>query len=425
VPYERNPFFTGREEVLKQIRDAFTKASTAALTQPQAISGLGGVGKTQTAVEYAHRHRNDYQVVLWVGADTREALVAGFVRIAELLGLPEKAAQDQNLAIAAVARRLENTSGWLLILDNADDPKLVEDFLPPNSLGHILLTSRAQVFDHLGIANPIELKKMTPPEAHGFFPKRTGRSGLETAETETIAKLAKELDYLPLALEQAGAYIIKKQCSFRDYLFSYRQRGLKLLEKAGPVVGKYPRSVATTWLMNFEQVEQTSAVAANLLRVSAFLSPDRIPLELIVLGAEELGPNLSMILAKVHDDPLILDEVLEPLTQYSLIRRDLSSRTYDIHRLVQAVLKDGMDEGTQPQWAERTVRAVNRAFPSVEFSAWPRCERLLSQAQSCAELIKDWAWSLLRPHDCSIGSGFICMTVRVMLKPSRSTSARW
>ncbi len=390
VPYPRNPFFTGREDTLKQLQAALISGGAVALVQPQAISGLGGIGKTQTAVEYAYRYRERYKAVLWAKADSREALTSDFVAIAGLLDLPQKDAQDQNLAVAAVRRWLEGNTDWLLILDNADEPKLVKDYLPLYPRSHIIMTSRGQVFDVLGITSPIELDKMQPDEAKQFFLKRTGRTGLDPAEIKAIEQVAQELDYLPLALEQAGAYITKIKCGFQHYLSSYRKRGLELLEKTGAVTGKYPKSVATTWSLNFEQVAQTSVAAADLLCASAFLNPEKIPLELITLGAVQLGPALSAALANADADPLVLDEVLEPLTQYSLIRRDLESRQYDIHRLVQAVLKEGMDESTQRQWTERTVRAVHRAFPGVEFSEWELCERLLPHAEACSKLIDKW-----------------------------------
>jgi tetratricopeptide (TPR) repeat protein len=144
--------------------------------------------------------------------------------------------------------------------------------------------------------------------------------------------------------------------------------------------------------LNFEQVEQLSTAAADLLRVSVFLNPDTIPLELITQGAMELSPALATALANVKDDPLTLDKVLAPRTRFSLIRRNLEARTYNIHRLEQEVLKAKMDDVTQRLWAERTVRAMSRAFPNSEFSTWPRCERLLPHSQACAELIKKWAF---------------------------------
>ena len=387
VPFQRNPYFTGREDVLEKLHNALKSDKAAALAQ--AISGLGGIGKTQTAVEYAYRYGSEYNAVLWVKADSREALISDYAALAHVLDLPEKDAKEQNLAVVAVRRWLENNSGWLLVFDNADEPGLLEEYIPINQKGHILLTSRAQLFDKLGISKPVELEKMPQDEAKEFLLKRTGRSQPNQAENEAILKITEELDYLPLALEQAGAYINKIKCSFADYLSSYRGRGLKLLRLSPPVAGKYPESVATTWLLNFEQVEKMSKASADLLRISAFLNPDNIPLELIANGVRELGDTISEALSDIENYPLALDELLLPLTQYSLITRNVSERTYSIHRLVQSVIRDRMDDKAQRLWAERTVRAVNSAFPSVEFQNWHLCKRMLPQAQLSAELIEE------------------------------------
>jgi len=145
VPFPRNQFFTGREDILKHLHDTLAKGKTAALTQPpQAISGLGGIGKTQTAVEYAYRYGDEYQYVFWVQSEKREELNSGFVAIAELLNLPEKNAKDQSKTVAAVKRWLQEHTGWLLILDNADDLEMAKEFIPSASKGCILLTTRAQ-----------------------------------------------------------------------------------------------------------------------------------------------------------------------------------------------------------------------------------------------------------------------------------------
>jgi tetratricopeptide (TPR) repeat protein len=190
-----------------------------------------------------------------------------------------------------------------------------------------------------------------------------------------------------LTLEQAGAFVAEHRSSFRDYLASYRGKGLELLERLGPVAGEHSESVATTWRLNFDQVEQVSPAAADLLRASAFFGPDRIPLELVREGAGELSPEL----AHLGDDPLALEEVLEPLTQYSLIRRDIDDESYTIHWLVQMLLKHQMDEGVRRQWAERCVRAVNRAFPNPEeIAASSLCERLLPHTLASAQLMQEW-----------------------------------
>jgi NB-ARC domain len=148
VPYERNPFFTGRNEKIKELRDSLVKNSAGALAQ--AISGLGGIGKTQIAIEYAYRYRGDYDAVLWVDAETDSNLKSSFLEIATTLNLPGKDAKDINEVVNAVKRWLETNSGWLIIYDNADSPELIKPYRPRNSMGHILLTSRAQVFQTLG-----------------------------------------------------------------------------------------------------------------------------------------------------------------------------------------------------------------------------------------------------------------------------------
>jgi tetratricopeptide (TPR) repeat protein len=142
--------------------------------------------------------------------------------------------------------------------------------------------------------------------------------------------------------------------------------------------------------MNFRQLETEFQGAADLLRLSAFLSPDKIPLELLAAGAPELGSLLSAALADVREDPVVLDETMAPLMQFSLIYRQIETRSYSVHRLVQAVVRAELDHETRRLWAERAVRAVNLAFPDVEFSTWALCERLLSQAHACAELIDQW-----------------------------------
>jgi hypothetical protein len=170
IPYPRNPFFSGREEVLKSVHGTLQAGQPTALAQAQAISGLGGIGKTQTAVEYAYRYRNEYRFVLWAKADTPETLNADLLAIATRLNLQEKDAQDQDLVVAAVKRWLSEHSDWLLILDNADDLTLVRDLLPPVHAGHILLTTRAHAMGRM--TERIELETMDRAEGAQLLLRR-------------------------------------------------------------------------------------------------------------------------------------------------------------------------------------------------------------------------------------------------------------
>src|SRR5437764_2812663 len=207
VPYERNAFFTGREHILKELHEALSRNSATALTQVKAISGLGGIGKTQTAIEYCYRYQREYQAVLWTQAESREVLQTGFVEIARLIGLPEWDAPNPLATVQAVRRWLETTSGWLLVFDNADDPALLQAYRPHHATGHILLTSRAHVFDLVGIARPIALEVMPPQEAVAFLFRRTGRDDHDPLERTATEQLAAEPGYLPPAREQAGPHV--------------------------------------------------------------------------------------------------------------------------------------------------------------------------------------------------------------------------
>jgi hypothetical protein len=390
VPYPRNPYFAGREDVLKELRETLTHDRSAALGQALAISGLGGIGKTQTAVEYAYRYRDAYQAVFFVRADSESELISGYSEIAHLLDLPEKDAQDQDAVVAGVLRRLEMKESWLLILDNADRPELAKPFIPRSHAGHVLVTSRAQVFDLLGIPHPFRLQTLPPEDALAFLLKRADREGVSDPEDRRAAvTLAEELGFLPLALEQAGAYVLARHTRFQDYLASFKHHGLDLLRRGQPVMDGHPDPIATTWAMNFEGVGTVSAAAADVLRASAFLSPDDIPLELLTEGAAELGAILGKALADGAGDPLVIDEVIEPLTRYSLIDRNVHTRTYSVHRLVQAVLRQDLGDVERRLWAERVVKALNRVFPDVEFETWPLCDRLLPHAKVAAELMED------------------------------------
>jgi tetratricopeptide (TPR) repeat protein len=393
IPFRRNPLFTGREQILKRLHDQLPTGKAAALTQPQAISGLGGIGKTQTAVEYAYRYRDDYQYIFWVRADKREELVTDFATIASLLNLPEKNAQDQTVIVEAVKHWLETHSGWLLILDNADDLEMASKFIPPGGKGHLLLTTRAHAMGHL--AQSVEIEKMEPDEGAIFLLRRARiiaqEAPLDTASTTDQAKareIVQAMDGLPLALDQAGAYIEETRCTLASYLDIYekQKQRTELLRRRGGVDPDHPLPVASTWSLSFQKVEQANPAAADLLRLCAFLSPDAIPEEIFTQGAPDLGQSLE----PVATDQMKLDLAIGELLKYSLLHRNPDTKTLTIHRLVQAVLRDEMNEKMQRQWAERAVRAVNRVFPEVEYETWPRCKRYISHAQVCALLIDQW-----------------------------------
>ncbi len=392
VPYRRNSFFTGREVTFERLHHLLQVSNTTPLPQVQALCGLGGVGKTQTALEYAYRYRGDYAAVLWVKADTYENLISDLATLARFLDLPEQSLQEPASTLQAISHWLAEQRNWLLILDNLEDLLLLNEIIPPEREGCILVTTRAQVTGT--VAERLDLVEMEAEEGVLFLLRRAkylrpdaSLAGVEAADYQCARAIVKLVDALPLALDQAGAYIEESGCGMQDYLERYHTQRAILLNRRGSLAVDHPESVGATLSLSFLRVEQMNPAAAHLLRLCAFLDPDAIP--------EELFPStvdvLDSVLQPEITSPLELDIALAALRRYSLVRRNPSTKTLVIHRLVQAILQEGMAEETQRQWAERAVRAISRAFPDVyEPTAWSACQRFWTQALVGVALVEHW-----------------------------------
>ncbi len=366
VPHLRNPNFTGREELLKQLHEALTSGKHAALTQ--ALHGLGGVGKTQTAVEYAYRHAKEYELVWWVRSEAPEKLAADYALLAERLNLKEKAEREQGIIVQAVRNALAYRAGWLLIFDNAEFPGDIRDYLPPGGDGHVLVTSRNPAFG--SVAHPLKVEAMELGEAVEFLLKRTAQTDKRAAED-----LAKELGYLPLALEHAAAYIEKTGTMLPAYLELFKKRQKDIFTRAERPES-YHATVATTWELSFVEVEKQSNGAAQLMNFCAFLAPDDIPLDMLRGGAKHLPEPLSATVA----DEFQWNEAVGALRRYSLM--EVSESAVAVHRLVQAVARERLNEVEQKHWGEAALKVMNTAFPfeSADVRTWRQCARLLPHA---------------------------------------------
>jgi AAA domain len=245
-----------------------------------ALSGLSGVGKTQTIVEYAHRHLDEYVYILWASANSREALVSGYGKIAGLLKLPESKDKDQTLAVEAVRHWLSSNQRWLLILDNADDLRTAREFIPSGKNGHVLLTTLGHATG--AVARRVDIEEMGTEEGALFLLRRAKcieeNAFLEAASPanqEKAKEIAAQLDGLPLALDQAAAYVEETDCGLSGYLNLYRTHGPELLRLRGALSADHPDPVATTWALSFEKIEQ-----ANPPRLNSYdFVPSCIPME--------------------------------------------------------------------------------------------------------------------------------------------------
>ncbi len=295
VPYQRPLFFTGRQNIIRDLHKMFKAGKTVI-----GLNGLGGIGKTLTAVEYAYRYGTEYQAVFWVTADER--LTSDLVALASLLGLPEKDATEQSVAVNGVKRWLERNTNWLLILDNVDNLSIVRQFIPYATRGHILLTTLAQVLGN--IAHSIEIEKMTLEEGARFLLQRVRilkpHEDLEAASSTVLAQakaIVQAVDGLPLALEQAGAYIEEIGYDLGQYLARYQEKHKTFLEYRSELDTEEQKTVMTTWSLSFDNVEKANPAAGALLQFCAFLHPDTIRKNVFIAGASQLRSVLSRIAA--------------------------------------------------------------------------------------------------------------------------------
>ncbi|HZS05207.1 MAG TPA: FxSxx-COOH system tetratricopeptide repeat protein [Blastocatellia bacterium] len=347
--------------MIEQVHNTLFAGQAVAL---QAIHGLGGVGKTQLAVEYAHCHSADYDVVWWIRSEETATLSGDYAALATKLDLPERNAKEQPVIVEAVRRRLEGSERWLLIFDNARKAEELRGYLPAGGKGHVLITSRNP--NWRGVAQSLSVRELERQDAIDFLLKRTGQGDRAAAEA-----LADELGNLPLALEQAGAYIEQTGKPLADYLKLYQNRWRELWERGKPA--DYPDTVATTWQISFQEVRREAPAGVALLDLCSFLAPDYIPLEMLVAGADCLPEPLASVLA----DELAFDDVIAALRHYSLIEK--TGVALSVHRLVQAVVRDWMKEDEQRQWADAALGLLIQLFPeeSKVQRDWAVCEKLV------------------------------------------------
>ena len=388
IPYKRNPFFTGRDALIQTLHATFASRQEHGITT-LALSGLGGSGKTQIALEYAYRYRDDYHAIFWLHGQSAEALRADFIGMAKLLNLPEHKDTDPENTIAALKRYLSHAERWLIIIDHLESFAALADLFPSLGQGDILVTTRRHASGESAIMHKVEM--LTPAEGALFLLRRIRKldqhASVETLPTTTVEAahtISQLVSGLPLALDQAGAYIEQTTSGLAIYIERYQKHEAELLKQRGNFSTSHPASVTATFALCIEQASLLYPVSLELLSLCAFLHPDAIPLELFHTDGVDLGPKLQPLLA----DELKFDCVLATLLDLSLLQRNADNETLSIHRLVQVVLQNEMPAETQQIWAGRAIKAVCSVFPASEMRYWPQCQRYLPQALVAADLIQ-------------------------------------
>jgi tetratricopeptide (TPR) repeat protein len=360
--------FTGRDEQLAGLRSQLIDRGAATLVPTAALYGMGGVGKTQLALAYAQRHRKDYELGWWIPAETRLGILTAFAELGEVLGLRG----ERTPAEVAVEVRdgLAERSGWLLIFDNAPDPTAVADFLPVAGGGHVLVTSRDPAWQ--GIAEPVSVDLLTSDEAVQLLVYRSG-----DGDRQAAARLADAVDRLPLALEQASAYVAQQHLTLARYLELFNQRRAELLARGKPLA--YQGTVDATFTLTIQQLQEQNAAAVQLLELCALLAPDELPLDLLL----SQPPRLPEPLATAAQDPLQRHETVAALFAAGVLTKDTAG-TARMHRLIQAVTHDHLTEAERKQHVTEAVELMAALFPyeGDEPDRWPRCAELFLHAQT-------------------------------------------
>ncbi len=329
----RNNSFVGRQALLSAVEEQLGTQDTAAVL-PHALHGLGGVGKSQLALEYIYTHQHDYKVICWIPAERESLVLTALSNLAAQLGLTA-AGQDgagtptANTAVPAVLKALSTGApfdNWLLVFDNAEQIDVVRKYFPSNGPGKVIITSRNRAWER--VATPLPVNVFERGESVELLQKRS--PDLTAGDAD---RLAEALGDLPLAVEQAGAWRAVTGMQVDEYLDLLEQRSPEILEL--DPAPDYPVSVAAAWDISLERIRDNNPGARQLLDICASMAPEPIPRSML-RGSR--GVSITPEVDPLLRESIKLNRAIRDLSQFSLVRVDPRSNTLQMHRLLQTVL---------------------------------------------------------------------------------------
>jgi tetratricopeptide (TPR) repeat protein len=390
---QRNKNFTGREDLLEELRRragvaARTGAAgvtgqpeasaTATAILPQALYGLGGVGKTQLAIEYAYLYAGNYQLVWWIPAEqialVRSALAALAPRLG-ITGIPPGRVEDLVAAVIDALRRGKPYDRWLLVFDNADQPELIREYMPPGP-GHVMVTSRNRGWSRH--VHALQVDVFSRDESLAYLQGRV--EGITLADAE---RLAEELGDLPLALEQAAALLAETVMTASVYLDLLAEESDRVLGE-NPPPADYPVPVAAAWSLSVTRLREQTPYAMQLLQLCAFFGPAPISLDLLDRGRYVLEPPLRDVLR----DRILMGRAIRALGRYSLAKIDNYRRTLEVHRIIQRLIRNELDAEVQSAMRHDVHLLLAASDPGDpdDFENWPKYAELLTH-ENPAQLV--------------------------------------
>jgi tetratricopeptide (TPR) repeat protein len=371
---QRNKNFTGRAEVLEQLRRGVSTDVTAVVPGdplPRALQGFGGVGKTAVAIEYAHRYQSEYDLVWWIPSELATLVRSSLAGLAAELGLESASSTGIDATTKAVLdslRRGDPVSRWLLVFDNADQP---EDLMPfiPQGPGHVLITSRNNQWYQQVVTVPVDVFRRD--ESMQFLAKRV--KGLSERDAD---RLAEQLGDLPLALVQASAMLAQGGMEVDVYLQLLEEEIASVLREGTPP--EYPAPMTAVWKLSVESVTKRQREAQDLLRCCAFFGPEPIPRFVFRRGAHPSESGISKLLAQ----PLELSNAVRELGRLALIAID--GPYISVHRLTQALVRAELPLKEQAEYRQEVHSMLAAGAPSspTDKSTWPRWRAMVAHVGS-------------------------------------------
>ena len=365
----RNKGFTGRDELLDAIREELCGSEGAAA---QVLRGMGGVGKTQLAVEYAHRFAEEYDVTWWITAEQPELIGPQFGTLAAELGCAPPSS-DTAASVRAVIAELRARNRWLIIFDSVTDPAELTGWLPSGSVGHVLITARSGVWDEISAS--IEVDVFDRVESAALLQTRVPHLAADDA-----GKLAAALGDLPLAVAQAARFLAESGMPAGEYLDLLTTRAAEILGEGRPV--SYPLSLSAATRLAFDRLRSEDVAATTLLTMCAFLAPEPVPARLVSAAAEYFPEPL----AARATDPVALRRVLSAIGRSALAR--VGDNAVHMHRLTQAIVRDSLTSQQCSEARAQSEEVVLAGHPGdrADPATWP-------------------AWAQLLPHLLAIDPG--------------------
>ncbi|WP_405620367.1 FxSxx-COOH system tetratricopeptide repeat protein [Streptomyces sp. NBC_00076] len=390
----RNTSFVGRQALLRAVEEQLGAQDTAAVL-PHALHGLGGVGKSQLALEYIYTHQQDYKVICWIPAERESLILAALSTLAAQLGVAPMSQESvgtptANTAVPAVLEALRTGApydNWLLVFDNAEDIDVARKYFPPNGPGKVIVTSRNRAWER--VATPLPVNVFEREESVELLQRRS-----PDLEPEDADRLAEALGDLPLAVEQAGAWRAVTGMLVEEYLDLLRQRSLEILEL--DTTPDYPTSVAAAWDISLTRIAESNPGARQLLDICASMAPEPIPRS-VLRGSR--GVSITPDVDPLLRESIKLNRAIRDLSQFSLVKVDPRSDTLQMHRLLQTVLLAKLGQQERESMRGAAHQLLSAAKPGIYASSleWRAYQELLPHvlASQAVTSTDDWVRELV------------------------------